>query len=326
MATCSVRWRASGGRGEFEYVPVESLEDRIIDVYFEWLNIRMPSEVMAVKAQRKPRLRKFENNRRKLHLPQLVMAVARFPDPAREMTKHAVIFPLQNKSFVMDSMDFDIIEDDGMTATLSPLRVSIRNSDVSIDLQDRFRAISTDLERISEIEEAYPDLAIAVRKHGDAVKEGVNSTEIRIAANEVNNLQKRVFGLTNAGSVIALKEASAKPETDFEHDIQGMEGRLLARIHIYKERDRVFSEKVKKYFRDRNNGKLICQACGLEPTSRYGSKGDYCIEAHHKIPIAELQPGSITRIEEMAIVCASCHRIIHSKKPCLDLKEVIRET
>ena len=40
------------------------------------------------------------------------------------------------------------------------------------------------------------------------------------------------------------------------------------------------------------------------------------------MPIEELQPDSITRVDEMAIVCASCHRIIHSKKPCLSVEEV----
>ena len=37
------------------------------------------------------------------------MAVARLPEPAREDKAHVVVFPLENKSIVIDSMDFDII-------------------------------------------------------------------------------------------------------------------------------------------------------------------------------------------------------------------------
>jgi hypothetical protein len=322
MTTCSVRWRSSGGRGEFEYVPADSLEDRNINVLFEPLNLTIPAEVRAIKAQGKPRLRKFDkNNRKKFHLPQLVMAVARLPEPAREDTAHAVAFPLQNKSFVMDAMDFDIIEDDGITATLAPLRVSIRNSDFQIDLQDRFKAIDVDLKSIPAIAVKHPALAAAVEAHGVEIAKAVNSVEIREAADRINALQAEIFGMTNAGSVVTLEDAASKPETDLE-EIVGKEGRLLTRLHAYKERDRVFAARAKKYYRDKNGGRLVCEACGLDPIAVYGPDGERCIEAHHKVPIEELQPDSITRVDEMAMVCANCHRIIHSKKPCLKVDEV----
>ena len=325
MSTCSVRWRSSGGRGEFEYVPADSLEGREISVLFEPLNITIRAEVRAIKAQGKPRLRKFEkDNHSKFHLPQLVMAVARLPEPARELLPNASSFPLQNKSFVMDAMDFDIIEDDGITATLAPLRVSIRNSNFQIELQDRFNAIAVDLANIPLIAAKHPELAAAIETHGLEISKAVNSIEIRKAADEINNIQKEVFGLTNAGSAIVLEEAASKPKTDLEDDeIIGTEGRLLIRIHAYKERDRVFAARVKKYYKDLNGGKLKCEACGLDPVALYGPDGERCIEAHHKVPIEELQPDSVTRVTEMAMVCASCHRIIHKRKPCLLINEVV---
>lgn len=327
MTTCSVRWRSSGGRGEFEYVPAESLEDREILVLFEPLNVIIPAEVRAIKAQGKPRLRKFDKkNRSKFHLPQLVMAVARLPEPAREDTLHEVAFPLRNKSFVMDSMDFDIIEDDGITATLAPLRVSIRNSDYKIELQDRFNAIATDLQNLIKISKKHPELAAAIKVHGDEVQKAVNSTTIRKAADDINEIQTKIFGLTNAASATAVEEISSSPPADIEDDIVGVEGRLLVRMHVYKERDRAFAARAKKYYRDKNNGKLTCEACGLDPIALYGIDGERCIEAHHKVPIEELQPDSITRVEEMAMVCASCHRIIHTRKPCLPVKDVVTDT
>lgn len=325
MTTCSVRWRSSGGRGEFEFVPADSLEDRDINVLFEPLNLTIPAEVRAIKAQGKPRLRKFDkNNRKKFHLPQLVMAVARLPEPAREDTAHSVAFPLHNKSFVMDAMDFDIIEDDGITVTLAPLRVSIRNSSFQIELQDRLEAIAVDLASISTIAAKHPSLAAAVEAHGVEIAKALNSVEIRKAADRINAIQAEIFGMTNAGSAVKLEEAAAKPETDLEEDIVGNEGRLLTRIHAYKERDRIFAARAKKYYRDKNGGRLTCEACGLDPISLYGPDGERCIEAHHKVPIEELQPDSITRVDEMAMVCASCHRIIHTRKPCLPVHEVVQ--
>ena len=95
MTTCSVRWRSSGGRGEFEFVPADSLLDREISVDFEALSLRIPAEVHGVRESGKPRLRKHEpNNRDKLHLPQLVMAVAGLPEPAREDKGYSCPVPL----------------------------------------------------------------------------------------------------------------------------------------------------------------------------------------------------------------------------------------
>ncbi len=323
MATCSVRWRSSGGRGEFEFVPADSLEGREVHIFLEVLNLTIPAEVRGERRQGKPRLRKHEGtNRRKLHLPQLVMAIARLPEPAREDTLHAVTFPLQSKSFVMDAMDFDIIEDDGLTVTLAPLRVSIRNAKFQVDLQDRINAIAEDLQNLSMIKSKHPDLGAAIDAHGTELKKAVNSSEIRLAADAVNNLQAEVFGLTNAGSATKLEEAAAKPPVELEEEIFGVEGKLLTRIHVYKERDKAFASRAKKYYKDKTGGQLWCQACGMDPLAKYGADGERCLEAHHQVPIEELQPDSITRVDEMAIVCASCHRIIHSKKPCLSVKEV----
>jgi len=46
------------------------------------------------------------------------------------------------------------------------------------------------------------------------------------------------------------------------------------------------------------------------------------MEAHHKVPIDELQPDSITPVGDMATVCATCHRVFHSSKPCFTIEAV----
>ena len=323
MVTCSVRWRSSGGRGEFEYVPADSLEGRDINVFFESLSLTIPAEVRAVKAQGKPRLRKFDkNNRKKLHLPQLVMAVARLPEPAREDHHQELVFPLENKSFVMNAMDFDIIEDDGITATLAPLRVSILHTSFEVDLQDRLVAIAKDIEEAESVASNYPVIADTIKVHASNIMSGVNSIEIRKSADAYIKAQAEHFGMTNAGSATGLIQIESLPETDLEEEITGKEGRMLTRIHAYKERDRGFSKMAKKYYKNKNGGKLFCIACGLKPETLYDDRGERCIEAHHKIPIEELQPDSITRVDDMAMVCASCHRVIHSRKPCLTIEEV----
>ena len=46
------------------------------------------------------------------------------------------------------------------------------------------------------------------------------------------------------------------------------------------------------------------------------------MEAHHKVPIEELQPDSVTLVQEMAMVCANYHRVIHFRKPCFTINEI----
>jgi hypothetical protein len=322
MTTCAVRWRPSGGRGEFEFVPADALMDREIVIDFGPLNLRIPAEVRGAQAQGKPRLRKFEkNNRKKFHLPQLVMGVAGLPEPSRSDLNHGVGFPLENKTFVMDAMDFDIIEDDGFTVVLEPLRVSVLHTNFQVQLGDRLASLAEDIVSVEEIMADFPELSSAIVAHRDAIGAEINDTKIRQTADNLIKAKSQAFGLTNAGSALKLINANQQTPVEAE-EISGREGKLLTRIHVYRERDRGFSKRAKDHYRKANGGKLSCACCEMVPVDFYGPEGERAIEAHHTIPIEELQPDSVTLVSEMSMVCASCHRIIHSKKPCLSIDEV----
>jgi 5-methylcytosine-specific restriction protein A len=52
------------------------------------------------------------------------------------------------------------------------------------------------------------------------------------------------------------------------------------------------------------------------------------IEVHHLLPLHTLKPGSRTRMHDLAVVCANCHRMIHAKSKWLtlvQLKELLAE-
>ncbi|WP_120633487.1 HNH endonuclease [Ruegeria sp. EL01] len=221
----------------------------------------------------------------------------------------------------MDQMDFDVLEDDGLTAVLAPLRVSILHSDFQVQLADRLQAIADDIANVDAIRKRSPKLANAVEAHASEIFKGVNSSELRKTADRLIALKTEIFGLTNAGSAHRLIEEERKPEVDAELSV-GKEGRLLTRIHVYKERDRGLVKRAKDHYRRMNGGKLACSGCGMVPVDVYGPDGERSIEAHHKTPIEELQPDSETTTADLAMVCATCHRVIHSKKPCLTLEEL----
>lgn len=100
------------------------------------------------------------------------------------------------------------------------------------------------------------------------------------------------------------------------------EGRVLTRLHRTRERSRKLIE-AKKKAALKQHGRLFCEACGFDFSQKYGPAGEGLIDAHHTIPVHTLSPGDITRLEDLALLCANCHRVVHSSRPWLTVQEVI---
>jgi 5-methylcytosine-specific restriction protein A len=54
----------------------------------------------------------------------------------------------------------------------------------------------------------------------------------------------------------------------------------------------------------------------------YGDVGHGFIEVHHVRPVHELQPGDKTKLGDLVLVCANCHRMIHRRRPWLSMSEL----
>lgn len=319
MADCTVRWRPSGGRGEYEVVPSHALVDRRIILRVDALGADVPAEITGTISQGKPRLRKDQpNNRSKLHLVPLVMAIGRLPDPAREDKIGTVGWPLESKAFIVSHMQFEIVSDDGKNAILRPLNARILHSEKAIDLQRRFASIAKDISDLGAIHVKFPKLADAVDAHHAAVVAGVNSIDIRNTADAVIAVQAELFGSSNTAAISTIDNL---PPTPLEEDIKGKEGRILTRLHSYRERDRKLVAKAKVLFKAKN-GRLYCECCGFEAGIFYGSRGKDRIQAHHKTPVTELLPDSETTPEDLAMVCPNCHDIIHAKRPWMSVDKL----
>lgn len=126
-----------------------------------------------------------------------------------------------------------------------------------------------------------------------------------------------------------VKEGSEVTLQEYEDlDIaEAEEGRVLTRVHLSRERNR---EIVKKKKSDalRRLGSLSCEVCSFDFEKTYGARGNGFAEVHHTKPLHTLQPGSKTTLDDLAILCANCHRMIHAKKPWLEideLKKLLRE-
>ena len=116
----------------------------------------------------------------------------------------------------MNEMEFEVQEDNGKSVALVPLRVSILHSGFQVNLADRLEAIARDWRELHRIQKLHPTLAAAIHDHCLRVKTGVNSYEIRRAADRVIELKSELFGQTNAGAATTLIDVSDKPDVEAE--------------------------------------------------------------------------------------------------------------
>ena len=113
----------------------------------------------------------------------------------------------------------------------------------------------------------------------------------------------------------------AEAEADEENVEDAPEGRVLTRTHRVRERNRrlVARKKAKAMEAD---GALVCEGCGFDFAATYGRRGEGFIECHHTLPLRDLQPGSRTHLDDLAPLCANCHRMIHVASPWLTVAEL----
>ncbi len=99
------------------------------------------------------------------------------------------------------------------------------------------------------------------------------------------------------------------------------EGKLLTRLHRYRERDpRLVKECKRKALKQ--SGVLKCAACGFDFGKRYGAAGEGIIECHHMKPVHTLSDGATTKVADLVLLCANCHRVVHSRRPWLSVEEL----
>lgn len=111
-----------------------------------------------------------------------------------------------------------------------------------------------------------------------------------------------------------------------EEEYASPEGEVLYRYHKFHERDRSLVSKKKEQAL-RRHGVLRCEACGFVFTEHYGELGAGFIECHHTVPVAQLRPGQLTKLDDLALVCANCHRMLHRPgkvRSIMDLRTAIK--
>jgi 5-methylcytosine-specific restriction protein A len=120
----------------------------------------------------------------------------------------------------------------------------------------------------------------------------------------------------------SVDEGAASPfrASDVEA-ISVVEGQVQLATHLRRERDQQIVL-AKKRFVLTQTGKLACEVCEFDFAARYGIHGKGFIECHHVRPLADLDSETMTHLDDLALVCSNCHRMLHRNKDVLTLDEL----
>jgi 5-methylcytosine-specific restriction enzyme A len=120
---------------------------------------------------------------------------------------------------------------------------------------------------------------------------------------------------------IRAGETVTREATEDLDEEDAPEGMLLTCRHRVRERNRKLVARMKADAIDQN-GRLVCVTCGFDFAATYGPRGQGYIECHHVVPLRDLSPGSRTKLSDLALLCANCHRMIHSRSPWLTVDQL----
>lgn len=145
--------------------------------------------------------------------------------------------------------------------------------------------------------------------HGQGLSSGGKLEEV--IWDEFASDKQRLREVANAIRLhLEIPEISLVQAIRIDEDEEATEGALLTKMHKYRERNRSIIVKKKKQ-RIQTDPGLHCEVCGFSFQSAYGPIGDGFIECHHTQPLSQLRPGQSTHLDDLALVCANCHRILH---------------
>lgn len=107
---------------------------------------------------------------------------------------------------------------------------------------------------------------------------------------------------------VAIREALVGEHTEIgeDDDLEVPEGKILAARH--RQRDRRLRAKL---IEKRRPVGLKCEVCDFAVSPNAPNSADSFFEAHHTVPLAAAEGERTTRLSDMSLLCACCHRFIH---------------
>jgi predicted HNH restriction endonuclease len=140
-------------------------------------------------------------------------------------------------------------------------------------------------------------------------------------AGTVRHFWDQSLGVTSPSRVVPATrpKSDRKPAQTFDQNEETFEGSLISVTHLRRERNRSLrGKKLAETLRD--TGKLQCECCADDYAAMYGTESDAVIQIHHRWPLSQSDGNTPTRLKDLAVVCANCHRMIHRRRKWLTVE------
>jgi len=163
----------------------------------------------------------------------------------------------------------------------------------------------------------------------DELKTGIELHDIRLSVDEGMVLRENVAAdLVLATSMIikvpngtVFKLSSDECDALGDHWGAKSSGRLLdtlpegkrvLHVHYSRERSGRLRQDKLASFREQH-GALFCEICGFDDSDRHPEPfTGRAFEVHHRVPLSQLAGVVRTGLEDLAVLCANCHRAVHA--------------
>jgi predicted HNH restriction endonuclease len=106
------------------------------------------------------------------------------------------------------------------------------------------------------------------------------------------------------------------PDADL-HEFEATEGYAQLVIHLRRERSKDLVKRKKAAVKS-----FACEVCNFDFSKKYGAISSQYCEVHHLQPIGSMTQPKKTRLQDLAILCANCHRVIHLRNPPFTITEL----
>ncbi|NJM44206.1 MAG: hypothetical protein HC858_09950 [Brachymonas sp.] len=151
---------------------------------------------------------------------------------------------------------------------------------------------------------------------------------VKLERSEEDLYAFKAFRRPDAVAVLYLAEKELMVESEIPpldvNDTVADEGRKRYYTHYLRERSPILAEAKRRAFRA-EHGLLYCEACTTSEDKFPPGLAESCFEVHHLRPLATNTGVVRTGLNDLAIVCANCHRMIHRSEPMLSPSDLLTE-
>jgi hypothetical protein len=201
-------------------------------------------------------------------------------------------------------------------AEITKTHIGVDDGETEFEVKYRTRALKSQ-PTIRELRR------IPILNQASFLKSGPASTVFPLSSEQAELLLRRIYAKNPELDVVWPDvDLNGFGVRDIDLDVSVREGKPKRVFHLRYERKREIIE-AKKQDALRKNGGLVCEVCTFNFEDVYGSRGREFCEVHHIRPLSDVQTETQTRLDDLAIVCSNCHRMIH-REPWIEIDQLKR--